>query len=69
MALANTCDSLTLLGRTEKGEWQKKAEQRIGNFIVGLSFSPCGRSIRVDYEKRDDVTVSFWQIVPQPLRE
>ena len=69
VALANTCDSLTLLGRTEKGEWQKKAEQRIGNFIVGLSFSPCGRSIRVDYEKRNDVTVSFWQIVPQPLRE
>ena len=69
VALANTRDSLTLLGRTEKGEWQKKAEQRIGDFIVGLSFSPCGRSIRVDYEKWDEVTVSFWQIEPQAPKE
>ena len=64
VALAN-CESLILLGRTEKTEWQKKAEQPIGGLIMDLSFSPCGRSIRVDYEELGNVVVTFWQILPQ----
>ena len=68
LALASY-DSLTLLGRTEKTEWQKKAEQRMGGPVMDLSFSPCGRSIRVDYEERGNAVVSFWQIVPQALRD
>ena len=64
VALASTCN-LIFLGLTEDRQWQEKGRQRFDGSIEDLSFSPCGRSIRVDFVGGEGVAVTFWQIVPQ----
>ena len=67
VALASA-SNLILLGLTEEGQWQEKGRQKFDYCRVnGFSFSPCGRSIRVDFEyvEEEVVIVSFWKIVPQ----
>ena len=62
--LANGCD-LTLLGLTQERQWQEKGRQRFDGEVVGFDFSPCSRSLRVDFRQGEGCVVSFWQIVPQ----
>ena len=62
--LANGCD-LTLLGLTEERQWQEKGGQRFDGKVVDFNFSPCSRSLRVDFQQGEGCVVSFWQIVPQ----
>ena len=63
-ALTNACD-LTLLGLTEEHQWQEKGRQQFDGDVVNVDFSPCGRSLRVDFQQGEGGVVSFWQIVPQ----
>ena len=62
VALASGHD-LIFLGLTEKGQWQEKGRQKFDRCVGGLCFSPCGRSIRVDFHKGEDCVITFWQIV------
>ena len=65
-ALANGCD-LTLLGLTEERQWQEKGRQQFDGEVINVDFSPCSRSLRVDFQQGEGCVVSFWQIVPQEL--
>ena len=56
---------LILLGLTEDKQWQKKGHQLFKGRVEDLCFSPCGRSIRVDYAMGESVFVTLWQIEPQ----
>ena len=64
VALA-TGDDLILLGRTEVSQWQEKGRQHFDGLVKDFGFSPCGRSIRIDFTKEESVVVTLWQIVPQ----
>ena len=68
VALASACN-LILLGLTEQSLWQEKGRQSFGGHIKDLSFSPCGRSIRVDFKEGKGVVITFWQIVPQEWQD
>ena len=56
---------LILLGLTEENQWQKKGRQKLGLEVADFSFSPCGRSIRVNFHNGEDRVITFWQIVLQ----
>ena len=64
VALVSDCD-LIVLGLTEESQWQEKGRQTFDGRVVNFGFSPCGRSICVDYQKRERGDVTFWQILPQ----
>ena len=64
VALVSDCD-LIFLGLTEESQWQEKGRQTFEGRVVNFGFSPCGRSIWVDYQKREGGDVTFWQILPQ----
>ena len=57
--------NLTLLGLTEEKQWQKKGRQQFPHKVEDFSFSPCGRSIRVNFHEGEDRVNTFWQIVLQ----
>lgn len=56
---------LVLLGWTEAKQWREKCRQRFSGHIDDLYFSPCGRTIHIEYLKGRGTVVTFWQIVPQ----
>ena len=56
---------LVLLGWTEAKQWREKCRQRFSGHIGDLYFSPCGRTIHIEYLKGRGTVVTFWQIVPQ----
>ncbi len=66
VALARDRD-LFILGLTEQGQWREKGRQKLDHPVTGLSFSPCGRSIRIDVGVDNDggCDVTFWQIVTE----
>lgn len=56
---------LVLLGWTETNRWREKCRQHFSGHIDDLHFSPCGRTIHIEYLKGRGAVVTFWQIVPQ----
>ena len=64
VALVSGCD-LVFFGLTEKNQWQEKGRRKFDHRVDDLCFSPCGRSIRVDFQKGEGITITFWQIVLQ----
>ena len=68
VALARDRD-LFILGLTEQGQWREKGRQKLDHRVMSLSFSPCGRSIRIDVDadvdNKECRDVTFWQIVTQ----
>ena len=66
VALAEDRD-LFILGLTEQGQWREKGRQKLDHPVTSLSFSPCGRSIRIDLGVGNNgcCDVTFWQIVTE----
>ena len=58
-----------LLGLTPQQEWQEKCRLMVDGHIIALGFSPCGRSMRVDYRKRNTMKTDFWHINPDGSRD
>ena len=56
---------LIVFGLTEQSQWQKKSHRYFNSHIVKVRFSPCGRSIRVDFLREENVHITFWKIVPK----
>lgn len=56
---------LMVFGLTAQSRWQKKSHQYFSGYINKVRFSPCGRSIRVDYLRAKSVYITFWKIVPK----
>lgn len=56
---------LMVFGLTAQSRWQKKSHQYFHAHINKVRFSPCGRSIRVDYLRGDSVHITFWKVVPK----
>ena len=56
---------LVLLGWTEAKQWREKCRQHFSGHIDDLYFSPCGRTIHIEYLKGRGAVITFWQIVPQ----
>ena len=63
MSSFNT-DTIILLGLTPQQEWQEKCRLMIDGHIIKLGFSPCGRSMRVDYLEGNKIKTAFWHINP-----
>ena len=68
MSSFNT-DTIILLGLTPQQEWQGKCRLMVDGHIIALSFSPCGRSMRVDYRKGKKMKTAFWHINPDGSRD
>ena len=68
MSSFNT-DTIILLGLTPQQEWQEKCRLMVDGHIIALSFSPCGRSMRVDYRKGKKMKTAFWHINPDGSRD
>ena len=56
---------LIVFGLTEQSQWQKKSHRYFNSHIVKVRFSPCGRSIRVDFLREENVHITFWKINPK----